>query len=113
MVAGLVLCPIRAGIVRVSNAAFSGFACRTAVQVSIQSTRASGKGAKAGSEGKDMSKGIFWRALQFLMIVLALYSSGCAGNRSIGDFELGPPGDFWCTVDNRSPFPPYCNPDHR
>jgi hypothetical protein len=59
-----------------------------------------------------MNKGIFWKMLQLSMIVLVLYSSGCAGKESIGDFKLGQPSDFWCTVDNRSPFPPYCDPEH-
>jgi hypothetical protein len=81
-------------------------------QFSVQSARVLGKRAKAGSEGKAMNEGIFWKMLQLSMIVLALYSAGCAGKESIGGFRLGQPSDFWCTVDNRSPFPPYCDPEH-
>jgi len=59
-----------------------------------------------------MSKGIFWKMLQLSIVVLALYGSGCAGKESIGGFRVGQPSDFWCTVDNRSPFPPYCDSEH-
>ena len=46
------------------------------------------------------------------LLAVALFCSGCADTKSFEGFQLGQPSDFWCTVDNRSPFPPYCDPEH-
>jgi hypothetical protein len=54
----------------------------------------------------------FRKMIGLSLAVIALMCSGCAGRESIGGFKLGQPSDFWCTVDNRSPFPPYCDPEH-
>jgi len=62
--------------------------------------------------GKLMSKRNFRKIVGLSLAVVVLLCAGCAGRESIGDFKLGPPSDFWCTVDNRSPFPPYCDPEH-
>jgi hypothetical protein len=47
------------------------------------------------------------------LVAIALFCSGCANTESFAGFKLGQPrDDFSCSADHRSPFPPYCDPEH-
>ena len=59
-----------------------------------------------------MRRSSFRNMVGLSLVAIALFCSGCANTESFKGFQMGQPSDFWCTVDNRSPFPPYCDPEH-
>jgi hypothetical protein len=74
--------------------------------------RVLGERVSSGIWGESMSERNYRNVIGLALAALVLFCSGCANTESFRGFAVGPPSDFYCTVDNRSPFPPYCHPDH-